>query len=167
MPDSLLARDLGRGMPRARGAGAVPRRRHQPGRPVHARRDDRERRGDRRAVIYRRLRRLRDSYADQIRERYPDIPRRVSGYNLDSLLPEHGFDIAGLLVGSESTLVTVLRAKLKLIPVLAERSLVVLGYPSVAQAADAVPAILPHQPIALEGLDHRLIHDEQAKRLNP
>ncbi len=126
-----------------------------------------ERRGDRRAEIYRRLRRLGDRYAGQIRERYPDIPRRVSGYNLDSLLPEHGFDIAGLLVGSESTLVTVLRAKLKLIPVLAERSLVVLGYPSVAAAADAVPAILPHQPIALEGLDHRLIHDEQAKHLNP
>jgi FAD/FMN-containing dehydrogenase len=125
-----------------------------------------ERRGDRRAEIYRRLRRLRDGYAGQIRERYPDIPRRVSGYNLDSLLPERGFDIAGLLVGSESTLVTVLRAKLKLIPVLSERSLVVLGYPSVASAADAVPAILPHQPIALEGLDHRLIHDEQAKHLN-
>ncbi len=51
---------------------------------------------------------LRDAYAGQIKERYPDIPRRVSGYNLDSLLPEHGFDIAGLLVGSESTLVTVL-----------------------------------------------------------
>jgi FAD/FMN-containing dehydrogenase len=82
-----------------------------------------ERRGDRRAEIYRRLRRLRDEYADLIRERYADIPRRVSGYNLDSLLPEHGFDLAGLLVGSESTLVTVLRAKLKLIPVLSERSL--------------------------------------------
>ncbi len=68
----------------------------------------------------------------------------MSGYNLDSLLPEHGFDVAGLLVGSESTLVTVLRAELKLIPVLPERSLVVLGYPSVDKAADAVPAILPH-----------------------
>ncbi|HEY8046264.1 MAG TPA: FAD-binding and (Fe-S)-binding domain-containing protein [Streptosporangiaceae bacterium] len=126
-----------------------------------------ERRGDRRAEIYRRLRRLREQYADLIRERYPDIPRRVSGYNLDSLLPEHGFDVAGLLVGSESTLVTVLRAKLKLIPVLPARSLVVLGYPSVEKAADAVPAILPHDPIALEGLDSRLIHDEQAKHLNP
>ena len=60
-----------------------------------------------------------------------------------------------------------LRAKLKLIPVLPERSLVVLGYPSVEKAADAVPAILPHDPIALEGLDSRLIHDEQAKHLNP
>jgi FAD/FMN-containing dehydrogenase/Fe-S oxidoreductase len=126
-----------------------------------------ERRGDRQAEIYRRLRRLRDTYADQIRDRYPDIPRRVSGYNLDSLLPEHGFDVAGLLVGSESTLVTVLRARLKLVPVLPERSLVVLGYPSVARAADAVPAILPHQPIALEGLDHRLIRAQQAKHINP
>ena len=93
-----------------------------------------ERRGDQRARIYRRLRQLRDTYGDQIRATYPDIPRRVSGYNLDSLLPEHGFDVAGLLVGSESTLVTVLRAKLKLVDVLTERSLVVLGYPSVDKA---------------------------------
>ena len=100
---------------------------------------------------------------------YPDIPRRVSGYNLDSLLPEHGFDVAGLLVGSESTLVTVLRAKLKLVDVLPERSLVVLGYPSIDRAADAVPRILrcERQPIALEGLDHRLITDEQIKHMNP
>jgi FAD/FMN-containing dehydrogenase/Fe-S oxidoreductase len=126
-----------------------------------------ERRGDRRAEIYRRLRRLGETHAEQIRNRFPGIPRRVSGYNLDSLLPEHGFDIAGLLVGSESTLVTVLRAKLKLVPVLPERSLVVLGYPSIDKAADAVPAILPHSPIALEGLDHRLIHDQQVKHLNP
>jgi FAD/FMN-containing dehydrogenase/Fe-S oxidoreductase len=126
-----------------------------------------ERRGDQRARVYRRLRELRDTYARQIRDKYPDIPRRVSGYNLDSLLPEHGFDVAGLLVGSESTLVTVLRAKLKLVPVLTRRSLVVLGYPSVDRAAQAVPQILPFKPIALEGLDHRLINDEQIKHMNP
>ncbi|MGH3165291.1 MAG: FAD-binding and (Fe-S)-binding domain-containing protein, partial [Trebonia sp.] len=126
-----------------------------------------ERRGDRRAQIYRRLRHLRDTYQDQIKAKYPDIPRRVSGYNLDSLLPEHGFDVAGLLVGSESTLVTVLRAKLKLVPTLSERSLVVLGYPSIDRAADAVPKILPYDPIALEGLDHRLIRDQQIKHMNP
>jgi FAD/FMN-containing dehydrogenase/Fe-S oxidoreductase len=129
---------------------------------------DIERRGDQRARIYRRLRKLRDAYEDRIRDRYPDIPRRVSGYNLDSLLPSRGFDVAGLLVGSESTLVTVVRAKLKLVPVLSERSLIVLGYPSVDRAADAVPRILaqPRQPIALEGLDHKLINDEQIKHMN-
>ncbi|WP_329048923.1 FAD-binding oxidoreductase [Amycolatopsis sp. NBC_01488] len=126
-----------------------------------------ERHGDPRAAIYRQLRRLRDEYADEIRRRYPDIPRRVSGYNLDSLLPEHHFDVAGLLVGSESTLVTVLRAELELVPVLPERTLVVLGYPGIAKAADAVPAILPHEPVALEGIDHKLIRDQQIKHLNP
>jgi FAD/FMN-containing dehydrogenase/Fe-S oxidoreductase len=122
---------------------------------------------DRRAGIYRALRELRDRYGDEIRRRFPDIPRRVSGYNLDSLLPEHGFDVAGLLVGSESTLVTVLRAELELVEVLPERTLVVLGYPDITAAGDAVPTVLPYEPIALEGVDHRLIHDEKIKHLNP
>ncbi|MDH2416017.1 FAD-binding and (Fe-S)-binding domain-containing protein [Nocardioides sp. CER19] len=121
---------------------------------------------DRRAELYRALRDLRDENLALIRTRYPKIPRRVSGYNLDSLLPEHGFDVAGLLVGSESTLVTVLRAELKLVPRVKERTLVVLGFPDIAKAADAVPAIVEHGPIALEGVDHYLIHDEQMKGMN-
>ena len=52
--------------------------------------------GDRRAEIYRALRGLRDEHLSLVRTRYPDIPRRVSGYNLDSLLPEHGFDLAAV-----------------------------------------------------------------------
>ncbi|MGW1749272.1 FAD-binding and (Fe-S)-binding domain-containing protein [Streptomyces sp. NPDC002092] len=126
-----------------------------------------ERQGDLRAALYRQLRALRDRYGDEVRRRYPDIPRRVSGYNLDSLLPEHGFDVAGLLVGSESTLVTVLRAELELVPVVKERTLVVLGFPEISVAADAVPAILPYEPMALEGVDARLIKDERIKHLNP
>src|SRR3954447_1014617 len=66
--------------------------------------------GGRRAEVYQALRRLRDDNLALIRTRYPDIPRRVSGYNLDSLLPERGFDVARALVGSEGTLVTVLHA---------------------------------------------------------
>lgn len=125
-----------------------------------------EARGDLRAAIYRRLRALRDDFADDIRAGFPDIPRRVSGYNLDSLLPEHGFDVAGLLVGSESTLVTVLRAELELIEILPKRSLVVLGYPSIDKAGDAVTSVLPHAPIALEAMDAKLIYDEKIKHLN-
>ncbi|KUM77139.1 FAD-binding and (Fe-S)-binding domain-containing protein [Streptomyces curacoi] len=124
-----------------------------------------ERHGDLRAAVYRQLRALRDTYADAVRRRFPRIPRRVSGYNLDSLLPEHGFDVAGLLVGSESTLVTVLRAELELVPVVKERSLVVLGFPDIMRAADAVPAILPYEPMALEGVDRHLVHDERLKHL--
>ncbi len=71
--------------------------------------------GGRRGEIYSRLRAIRDTYADLIRARYPKIPRRVSGYNLDQLLPENGFHVARALVGTEGTCVTVLEAKLRLI----------------------------------------------------
>ncbi|WP_433604895.1 FAD-binding and (Fe-S)-binding domain-containing protein [Dactylosporangium sp. CA-139114] len=123
--------------------------------------------GGRPAEIYRRLRQLRDEHLEQLRTRYPQIPRRVSGYNLDSLLPEQHFHVAKTLVGSEGTLVTVLRAELRLVPRVPARSLVVLGFPDIAAAADAVPDILPHKPIALEGIDHLLIAFQQRKHLNP
>ncbi|MGW0176358.1 FAD-binding and (Fe-S)-binding domain-containing protein [Rhodococcus sp. NPDC003322] len=121
--------------------------------------------GGARAETYRRLRRLRDTYADDIRRAYPDIPRRVSGYNLDSLLPEHGFHVGRLLVGSESTLVTVLRAELDLVRVPNARSLALLGFDDICAAADAVPAVLAHDPAALEGIDHRLVQLEHSQRL--
>ena len=123
--------------------------------------------GGRRAEVYRQLRALRDEHLEQLRTRYPHIPRRVSGYNLDSLLPEKRFHVAEALVGSESTLVTVLRAELKLVPRVHRRSLVVLGFDDITHAADAVPAVLEHQPIALEGIDHLLITYQQSKHLNP
>ena len=74
--------------------------------------------GERRAAtaIAERLRALAAANADEIRARYPQIPRRVSGYNLDELLPENGFEVARSLVGTESTCVTVLEATLELIP---------------------------------------------------
>lgn len=126
-----------------------------------------ESRGDRKAAIYRGARRIRDNYEDTVRARYPDIPRRVSGYNLDSLLDDNGFNVAGLVVGSESTLATVLQAELELVPLLPERTLVVLGYDDIVSAAEAVPQIVPHEPVALEGVDRRLIHDQQLKNMNP
>ncbi|SNT48633.1 FAD/FMN-containing dehydrogenase [Actinomadura meyerae] len=113
--------------------------------------------GGRRAEIYRALRELRDDGLEAIRTRYPAIPRRVSGYNLDSLLPEKHFDVARALVGSESTLVTVLHAEIELVPVPAHQSLVVLGYDDIALAGDAVPRVLPSEPLALEGMDERLL----------
>lgn len=120
---------------------------------------------DERAELYRQLCSLRDNYADEIRRRYPDIPRRVSGYNLDSLLPEKGFDVAQLLVGSESTLVTVLRAEIALVRQPKAHVLAVLGYSDIQAAGAAVKKILPHQPAALEGFDSRLVSLEHVKHL--
>jgi len=61
--------------------------------------------GDREGEIYAGLKRIRDKYAQLVREKFPRIPRRVSGYNLDELLPENKFNVARALVGSEGTCV--------------------------------------------------------------
>ncbi|HEV8150766.1 MAG TPA: FAD-binding oxidoreductase, partial [Gemmatimonadales bacterium] len=122
--------------------------------------------GGRRGAIYAGMRSLRDRYAEEIRRRYPDIPRRVSGYNLDALLPEHGFNVAHALVGTEGTCVVVLGATLALIDPKPERALLVLGYPDVFSAGDHVPEILEHRPIGLEGLDEEMIFGMRKKHLH-
>ncbi len=113
--------------------------------------------GGRRGEIYGRLRALRDKYAELIRARFPKIKRRVSGYNLDQLLPENGFNVARALVGSEGTCVITLAATTHLVPSPQARVLLVLGYADIYAAGDAVPEILPFKPIATEGLDERII----------
>ncbi|MGC9198267.1 MAG: FAD-binding and (Fe-S)-binding domain-containing protein [Acidobacteriaceae bacterium] len=121
--------------------------------------------GGRRAEVYQGLARIRDRYGALIRERFPDIPRRVSGYNLDWLLEENGFHVARSLVGSEGTCVTVLAAELELMPSPPFRRLVVAGFDDAFQAADYVPAILEHKPIGLEGFDSMLTDFMRRKRL--
>jgi len=113
--------------------------------------------GGRRGEIYGRLRALRDKYAELIRTRFPKIKRRVSGYNLDQLLPENGFNVARALVGTEGTCVFTLQAKTRLVHSPRSRVILVLGFPDIYLAGDAVPEILPFQPIATEGLDERII----------
>ncbi|MFJ3213312.1 FAD-binding and (Fe-S)-binding domain-containing protein [Streptomyces flaveolus] len=113
--------------------------------------------GGRRAELYDGLDRIVAEYLADIRRGYPKIPRRVSGYNLDSLLPENGLDVARALVGSEGTLVTVLQAELDLVPVPAYQSLLVLGYDDICAAADDVTHLLEHcEPGQLEALDGRM-----------
>lgn len=121
--------------------------------------------GGRRGEIYGRLRDLRDKYAELIRTRFPKIKRRVSGYNLDQLLPENGFNVARALVGSEGTCVFTLGATTRLVDSPQSRVLLVLGFPDIYLAGDAVPEILPFKPIATEGLDERIIGGLQARGL--
>lgn len=118
------------------------------------------------ADVLRELRAIAREHADLVRARYPDIPRRVSGYNLDELLPEHGFHVARALVGTESTCGVVTEAVLRLIVSPQHRRLVVLGYPDIFAAADAVPSLLLHPLLALEGFDGTLIDQMRARPLN-
>jgi len=90
--------------------------------------------------------------------------RQVSGYALEHLLPERGFDLRRALVGSEGTLAVVTGATVALVAEPEHRVLAVLGYPDMAAAADAVPAILPHRPVACEGLDARIVDSVRARR---
>ncbi len=113
--------------------------------------------GGRVSEIYSRTKALVERYAELIRGRFPQIPRRVSGYNLDELLPENGFNLARSLVGSEGTLALVLGATVKLVPRPKELVLVVLGFADIFEAADHVPWLLEHHPEALEAFDHNLV----------
>jgi FAD/FMN-containing dehydrogenase/Fe-S oxidoreductase len=122
--------------------------------------------GGRRGEIYARLRALRDRYAELIRQRYPKIPRRVSGYSLDELLSENGFHLARALVGSEGTTVIVLAAKVRLVDWPRKRTTLVLGYPDIYTAADHVPEVCQSQPIGLEGMDEVLISNMKKKHLH-
>ena len=124
------------------------------------------REGGRRGEIYAGLKSLRHQYSDLVRQRYPNIPRRVSGYNLNYLLPENGFDVARALVGAEGTCVTVLQATCRLVQSPPSRVLLLIAYPDIYQCADHVPDVLAHKPIGLEGIDDLLVEYTRRKGIN-
>src|SRR3954452_10411137 len=103
------------------------------------------------------LHRLVGAELATIRTELGRFGRQGSGYSLEHLLPERGFDVARALVGSEGTLGLVLGATVQLVSDAPFRGLVVLGYPTMAEAADATPGLLPHSPTAVEGLDARIV----------
>lgn len=127
--------------------------------------DETIQRGGRIGKLYSDLRDLRDRYGRQIRERFPNIPRRVSGYNLPELLAERSFHLGRALVGTEGTCALTLEAKVRLVPNPKHRVLVTLGYRNVYSAADHICDILSFKPIGLEGFDETLIEYLRHKHL--
>jgi FAD/FMN-containing dehydrogenase/Fe-S oxidoreductase len=124
------------------------------------------REGGRRGEIYAGLKSLADRYGEQVRRQFPNIPRRVSGYNLNHLLPENGFHVARALVGSEGTCITILEATCRLVESPPARVLLVIGWPDVYICADHVPQIMEHRPIGLEGFDNIMVEASRRKRVN-
>jgi len=124
-------------------------------------------RGGRVGEIYRRLRDLRDRYAGEIRARFPNIPRRVSGFDLTQLLPEKGFHVGRALVGTEGTCAVVLEAKVRLVHWPAKRSLLVLGFEDVYTACDHIPEVMESKPIGCEGMDDVLVKDMLRMHIHP
>ncbi|MGD0607592.1 MAG: FAD-linked oxidase C-terminal domain-containing protein [Streptosporangiaceae bacterium] len=104
------------------------------------------------------------SRLDLIRTEFGRFTRQVSGYSLEHLLPENGADLAKFLAGTEGTLGMITGATVALVPSPKAVALAVLGYPGMPEAADAVPGLLPHQPVALEGMDARMVQVFRARR---
>jgi FAD/FMN-containing dehydrogenase/Fe-S oxidoreductase len=99
-----------------------------------------------------------------VRTEFGRFTRQVSGYSLEHLLPENGTDVAKFLAGTEGTLALTLGATVRLVTAPKATALAVLGYADMAAAAEAVPALLPHLPVALEGLDSRLVDVVRSRR---
>jgi FAD/FMN-containing dehydrogenase/Fe-S oxidoreductase len=99
-----------------------------------------------------------------LRTEFGRFPRQVSGYALEHLAPERGADLGKALVGGEGTLAVVLGATVRLVGAPAATVLVVLGYPDMVTAADAVGGVLDHGPVALEGIDRRIVDVVRRRR---
>ena len=122
-------------------------------------------REDRTGRLYQQLRALSTDADKHIRAGFPELPRRVSGYNLDQLLPENGFHLARALVGTEGTCATVLSATVELVDSPPARALVVLGFPDTYAAADEVTRLRGLEALAIEGLSPELV--DVVRQRNP
>ncbi|HZZ63966.1 MAG TPA: FAD-binding oxidoreductase, partial [Candidatus Baltobacteraceae bacterium] len=123
--------------------------------------------GGREGEIYARLRDIADRYGTLVEERFPKIPRRVSGYNLNELSRTQGFNVARALTGSEGTIVHVLELTLRLVPHPPCTAMAIVGFEDIATAGDHVPYCNTHMPYALEGMDETLFQHMQEKGQNP
>lgn len=119
---------------------------------------------NRQGQVYARLQQLVDRHLATIRTGLPTFSRRVSGYALDQLLPEKGFQLARALTGTEGTCVSLLGATVRLVESPKARTLLVIGYPDAPAAGDAVPEILQHDPLTVEGLDRELVETWRSRR---
>ena len=123
--------------------------------------------GGRKAEIYAKLREIHEQYGKLVRERFPEIPRRVSGYNLNALAPEMGFNVARALTGTEGTCVHALELTVELVPGLQKTSFAIIGFTDIATAGDHVKIVNSHNPHALEGMDVTLFQNMHEKGKSP
>jgi FAD/FMN-containing dehydrogenase/Fe-S oxidoreductase len=114
--------------------------------------------GDRAAELEAAIRTLLADAEGTIREETSGVlPRRVSGYGLAHLLPEHGENLAAAFVGTEGTCGLILTATVRLVPVPVGHALLIVGFSDAYAAADAVPEVIAHDPLTVEGIDRRIV----------
>ena len=99
-----------------------------------------------------------------IRTEFGTFGRQISGYSLEHLLPERHFDLARFLAGTEGTLAVIMNATVRLVADAPHKIMIALGYPSMAEAADATPTLLEFRPTAIEGLGRRIVEVVRRQR---
>ncbi|WP_367043080.1 FAD-binding and (Fe-S)-binding domain-containing protein [Streptomyces sp. Je 1-332] len=107
------------------------------------------------------LRALVDGELELLRTGFPELPRRISGYALDAMLPECGVDLARAFCGSEGTLGVVTEAVVRLVDAPRARALAVLGYADESAAAEAASGLLVHGPLTVEGMAADLVRGSE------
>ena len=107
--------------------------------------------------LYRGIPEIAREYSDEIAARYPNIMRRVSGYNLDQFLNGGSVNLSRMMVGSEGTLGVITEAKINLVPVPRATALAIAHFNTLGEACDATPAILEHTPAAVELVGEMLL----------
>jgi FAD/FMN-containing dehydrogenase/Fe-S oxidoreductase len=100
-----------------------------------------------------------EAHRDEIAQRYPKVMRRVSGYALDALLDRDPANLAHLIVGSEGTLGLVLEATVRLVPTPKATSLCIVHFDDLIESLRHVPAMLEHEPSAIELLDEIIVSE--------
>jgi len=128
-----------------------------PDEDVAARRSELAARPGREGEIHRGLQAFVAEHELLVRRRFGLFGRQISGYALQRLLPEHGYDVARLLCGSEGGFAATLRATVALTPLPGAKVLCVLGYADGPAAADSVPALLAHRPLTIESINDELV----------
>lgn len=108
-------------------------------------------------IIYRTLEKIRNEGQKEIKKQFPKIPRRASGYNLDSLISKFPKNVSELIVGSEGTLGVITELTLKCHPILERTKLVLIPFDSMDKAMKAVPRLLKELPISLEMMDRKIM----------
>ncbi|MDO0978142.1 FAD-binding and (Fe-S)-binding domain-containing protein [Mycolicibacterium frederiksbergense] len=120
-------------------------------------RDELTTRPGREGALHRQLAGFADAHETAIRRRFGRFTRQISGYALHELLPEHGYNVAALLCGSEGGFAATLQATVALTPMPIARVLCVLGFADSIASAECVPAVLAHRPLTMESINHQLV----------
>jgi FAD/FMN-containing dehydrogenase/Fe-S oxidoreductase len=120
-------------------------------------RDESANRQGREGELHRQLQAFADEHELAIRRRFGLFTRQIAGYALHRLLPEHGYNVAALLCGSEGGFAATLRATVALTPLPAARVLCVLGFADSVASAECVPVVLAHSPLTMESINVDLV----------